>query len=232
MPELKPNESIPCWSPGERPRERLLDAGVTALSDAELLAVLLGSGTRGETALALARRILGNAGGSLSGLERISVEGLRSFSGVGPAKAAAIAAALEVARRLANGPGLKRIRIRESADAFRMLQPVLARLDHEEFWVLYLNNANGVLSRFQLSKGGLTGTLVDVRLLLRKALELHAVSLVLAHNHPSGNLQPSKADRQITRKIEKAARSMDIRVLDHLILGGTAYFSFADEQLL
>ena len=113
-----------------------------------------------------------------------------------------------------------------------MLQPVLARLDHEEFWVLYLNNANGVLSRFQLSKGGLTGTLVDVRLLLRKALELHAVSLVLAHNHPSGNLQPSKADRQITRKIEKAARSMDIRVLDHLILGGTAYFSFADEQLL
>ncbi len=229
--EIK-NDALRTWFPEERPRERLRDLGSSALSEAELLAVLLGSGTKNESAVSLARRILRDSGGNLAGVERLSLEELCAFRGIGPAKAVTIVAAMEMARRMACSPGLRRVRIGESRDAFRMLQPVMARLGHEEFWILYLNNANSVLSRFQLSKGGLTGTLVDVRLLLRKALELRAVSLVLAHNHPSGNLKPSKADLQITRKIEKAARTMDIRVLDHLILGGTAYFSFADENIL
>ncbi|MBC2839602.1 DNA repair protein RadC [Robiginitalea sp. SC105] len=231
MPQEKQRVTIRCWLPGERPRERLLDSGPPALSEAELLAVLLGSGTRGTSAVALARRILEQAGG-LSGLQRLPLERLLVLDGIGPAKAAAIGAAMEIGNRLAQAPGNSRVRIRESRDAHQLMRPVLSRLEHEEFWVVYLNNANAVISRFQLSKGGLTGTLVDVRLLLRRALELGAVSLVLVHNHPSGNLQPSNADRQITRKIVKAAHTMDIRVLDHLILGGTTYFSFADEQLL
>jgi DNA repair protein RadC len=154
------------------------------------------------------------------------------YEGVGPGKAVVVLAAMELARRYAVQPVSRDRPIRQSRDAYEQIRPLLSDLMHEEFWVLYLNNANRVQTSFQVSKGGLTGTLVDVRLILKKALELGAVGLILAHNHPSGNLRPSRADMQVTRKTKKAASLMDIRLLDHLIVHGSEYYSFADEQQL
>ncbi|MDX1332646.1 MAG: DNA repair protein RadC [Robiginitalea sp.] len=223
---------IKSWCPSERPRERLLQKGATQLTDAELLAILLGSGSRKEDVLSLARRILGNRPAPLKTLGRMTVSQLVEFEGIGTGKAVVVLAAMELARRYAFCPEPRNRPVRQSRDAYEELRPLIADLMHEEFWVLYLNNANRVQSRFQLSKGGLTGTLVDVRLILKKALELGAVGLILAHNHPSGNLRPSKADLQITRKTKKAAALMDLRLLDHLIVHGSEYYSFADEQQL
>ena len=219
------------WTREERPRERLIGQGSGALSDAELLAVLLRSGTHAETAVDLARRLLHASGDGFWGLARFSADRLQQFRGMGPAKAATVSAAMEIACRFAEPP-VRTAPICGSRDAYRLLKPLLAHLGHEEFWVLCLNNANRVLTSFQLSKGGLTGTLVDIRIILRRALETGAVGLILAHNHPSGNLRPSQADRQITQKIRKASATMDIRLLDHLILSGAEYFSFADEQMI
>jgi DNA repair protein RadC len=225
-------KSIRSWNASERPRERLLQKGAGSLSNAELLAILLGSGSRKEHALALARRILGDADEPLKAVGRMSADRLMNFEGIGPGKAVTVVAAMELARRYTRGPGTISPAIRQSADAHAQLQALFADLMHEEFWVLYLNNANRVQSRFQVSKGGLTSTQVDVRIILRKALELGAVGLILAHNHPSGNLRPSRADIQITDKTRKAAAIMDIKLLDHLIVHGSEYYSFADEQLL
>lgn len=219
------------WVQEERPRERLLEMGCNVLTDAELLAIILGSGTREESAVDLARRLLQENGNRFWGLSRISSDRLRQFKGVGPAKAASVSAVMEIARRFVEPPE-KSVAIKESRDAYLQLKPLLAHLDHEEFWVLCLNNANRVLINFQLSKGGITGTLVDVRILLRRALEIGAVGIILAHNHPSGNLKPSRADLDLTKKVRKASETMDIRVLDHIILSGAEYYSFADEQLL
>ncbi|WP_088341519.1 RadC family protein [Robiginitalea sediminis] len=226
------NRQSPEGAPADRPRERLLRIGPQALTDRELLAIILGSGAAGDNALALAGRILQASGGHFRSLASFSPEGLQQFRGVGPARAVCISAALEIGRRLVLEPEEQKGPIRESADAFQVLRPFLCWLPHEEFWVLYLNNANRVLYYWQHSKGGITGTLVDVRLILKKALELGAVALILAHNHPSGKLRPSKADLSLTRKVAKAAATMDIRVLDHLICSGSEYFSFADEQMI
>lgn len=226
------HRSLRDWQPEQRPRERLLLKGSSALTDSELLALLLGSGSPGESAVETARKILQAGDDRFRGVARLRPEHLLRFRGVGLAKAVTVAAAMEISRRFAFEQPSPTNPIRQSADAFRVLQPFLAILEHEEFWVLYLNNANRVLGSYQLSKGGLTGTLVDVRLLLRKALEMGAVAVILAHNHPSGNLRPSKADRQITRKIIKAAATMDVKVLDHLIVSDSEYYSFADEQLM
>ena len=210
----------------------MLQKGATHLTDAELLAILLGSGSKKEDVLSLARRILGNRPAPLKTLGRLTASQLMEFEGIGMGKAVVVLAAMELARRYAVCPAPRNRPIRQSRDAYEELRPLIADLMHEEFWVLYLNNANRVQSRFQLSKGGLTGTLVDVRLILKKALEQGAVALILAHNHPSGNLRPSKADLQITRKTKKAAALMDLRLLDHLIVHGSEYYSFADEQQL
>lgn len=230
----KPSQSlsIKFWNPEDRPRERLLQKGSGSLSEAELLAIILGSGSRREHALDLARRILGKAPDALRSLSCYSTSRLMEFDGIGPGKAVKIAASMELARRYAVGPVPKGRSIRGSQDAFEQLKSMFTGLMHEEFWVLYLNNANRIQHRFQLSKGGLTGTLVDIRLILKKALEISAVGLVLAHNHPSGNLRPSRADIQVTKKTKKAAALMDIRLLDHLIVHGAEYYSFADEHLL
>jgi DNA repair protein RadC len=225
-------KSIRKWNPSERPRERLLEKGPDSLSDAELLAILLGSGSRKENAIALARRILGDMDEPLKALGRMPAARLMTFEGIGPGKAVTVVAAMELARRYTRIPVTMSQAIRQSGDAHLQLMPLFADLMHEEFWVLYLNNANRVQFRFQVSKGGLTSTLVDVRIILKRALELGAVGLILAHNHPSGNLSPSKSDVQITRKTKKAASIMDIKLLDHLIVHGSEYYSFADEQLL
>lgn len=235
MADMK-NESIPksirTWNASEQPRERLLHKGAGSLSNAELLAILLVTGSRKEHALALARRLLGGGEEPLKALGRMTAAQLMTFRGIGPGKAVTIVAAMELARRYTQSPVIASQTIRQSRDAHGQLTPLFADLMHEEFWVLYLNNANRVQFRFQVSKGGLTSTLVDVRIILKKALELGAVGLILAHNHPSGNLRPSKSDIQITRKTKKAAAIMDIKLLDHLIVHGSEYYSFADEQLL
>lgn len=232
MREKPESFTIKRWNRDDRPREKLRLKGRSALSDAELLAIILGSGSSGESAVSLAKRILASAGNNLSSLGNVSLAKLMTFHGVGEAKAIGIAAALELGRRRGLTESPYRYRITNSASASRFLQPVLAELPHEEFWVLYLNNSNRVLKHEQLSKGGITGTLVDIRLALKLALELNATAMILAHNHPSGTLVPSEADKQLTRKFHKAAGSLDIKLLDHLIVTDKDYYSFADEGLL
>ncbi len=232
MQKKRTSFSIKSWADDDKPREKLLHKGRSVLSDAELLAILIGSGSRDESAVSLAKRILKSADNNLNVLGKISVRQLMQFKGIGEAKAVAIAAALEVGRRRREGEDAQVTKISSSEDAYTVLRPVLGELEHEEFWIIYLNNANTVLHKSQLSKGGITGTLVDSRLVLKKALELGAVALILAHNHPSGNLKPSEADKKITVKLQLAAQALDIKVLDHLIISEKTFFSFADHQIL
>lgn len=222
--------AIKHWSERDRPRERLRLQGRSALTDAELLAILLGSGSRQESALDLARRILAANRDSLESLGRNPVTKLQQFNGVGPVKAVKIVAALELGRRMRTNNTRQHLKISCSRDAHETLYPVLSDLPHEEFWVLYLNNNNRVIHQARLSQGGINGTLVDVRLVLKQALELGAVALILAHNHPSGNLKPSGSDKALTEKIKTAADTIDVKVLDHIILGGKNYYSFADQN--
>jgi DNA repair protein RadC len=233
MQERPASFSIKNWADDDKPREKLLSKGRSVLSDAELMAILIGSGSKNESAVALSKRILASVNNNLSDLGKLSVKQLMQFKGIGEAKAVTICAALEIGRRRRNGDENAKIyKINSSSDVFELLRPLVGDLPHEEFWILYLNNSNKVLHKEQLSKGGITGTLVDVRLVLKQALEHAAVGLILAHNHPSGTLKPSMADKQITQKLKNAANALDIRVLDHLIITQQAYFSFADEQLL
>ncbi len=232
MSEKSTSFSIKNWSQDDQPREKLLYKGKTALSDAELVAILIGSGNRDESAVALCKRILASVGNNLSELGKLSIKQLMEFKGVGEAKAITILAALELGRRRRGEEALDRKQITSSASVFELMQPEIGELQHEEFWIIYLNNSNKIIQKNQSSKGGITGTLVDVRLVLKKALEVGATSLILAHNHPSGALKPSAADKQITEKLKNGAQSLDIKVLDHLIITEKAYFSFADESLL
>jgi len=232
MQDVSKNISIKNWSEDDRPREKLVLKGRSVLSDAELIAILIGSGSREESAVALSKRILAQAENNLSELGRLSIKDLMKFKGIGEAKAVTIAAALELGRRRNGGDTLSRKRISSSKDAFLLLQPVIGDLPHEEFWVLFLSNSNKVLRKEQISKGGFTGTLVDVRMVMKMAIELGAVAMILAHNHPSGVLKPSEKDKLLTRKLSTAAQSLDIKVLDHIIVTEKAYFSFADEDIL
>lgn len=224
--------NLKSWNEEDRPREKLLLKGAHVLSQAELLAIILGSGSRQQTALGLSKRILASTGNKAGALGKLNVDQLKQFRGVGNAKAAAIRAAFEWAKRLQEEKPQKRTRIRSSKQVFEQLRHRLGPLEHEEFWVLYLNNANRILAQIQLSKGGITGTVVDIRLALRKAIELSAVALILVHNHPSGTLKPSEADIRLTKRMDQAAEALDLKVLDHLIITEKAYFSFADQQML
>ncbi|PHQ29456.1 RadC family protein [Leeuwenhoekiella nanhaiensis] len=232
MSEAKSNFTIKNWSLDDRPREKLLQKGKDVLTDAELIAILIGSGSRNETAVSLSQRILAAADHDLNKLGKLSIAQLMEFKGVGEAKAVTIAAAMELGRRRRAAGAEEPSKITGSHTVYEVLRPILGELGHEEFWILYLNNSNVILNKHQLSKGGMTGTLVDVRLVLKKALETGAVSIILAHNHPSGTLKPSQADKDITSKLKIAASALDIKVLDHLIITEKAYFSFADEGLL
>lgn len=225
-------QTIKDWNEEDRPREKLLQRGETALTDAELLAILLGTGNREETAVALARRILRDVDDSLSALARKSITEFQQYKGIGAAKAVTLMAALELGRRRRAEHANKQTKIRSSKDVFNRMQPILSDLPHEEFWVLYLNNANVVLHSEKHTQGGLTGTLVDSRIVLKQALLLGAVALILVHNHPSGTLVASQSDKALTKKMQNAARTLDIKVLDHLIVTEKAYFSFADENML
>lgn len=224
--------SIKNWASEDRPREKLISKGRLSLTDAELLAILIASGNTKESAVDIGKRILSANQNNLNKLGKMSLKQLTSFNGIGQARAVTIIAAMELGRRRRGEEALEKVKITSSSSVFEVMQPVIGELDHEEFWILYLNNSNKIIEQFQISKGGITGTLVDVRITLRKALELGAVSLILTHNHPSGNLNPSEADKQLTKKLKSAAESLDIKILDHIIVTEKSYFSFADEGLL
>lgn len=224
--------TIKSWALDDRPREKLLGKGKTTLSDAELIAILIGSGNREETAVALSKRILKSVEGNINNLAKLSVKKLSSFKGIGEAKAIAIITALELGKRRQLEIALKKPKITSSKAVFNIMQPLIGDLEHEEFWVLFLNNSNKVLAKSQMSKGGLTATVVDVRLLLKQALEMASVAIIICHNHPSGKITPSNADKELTKKIKIAGLTLDIRLLDHLIITEKCYFSFADENQL
>ena len=230
--EDKNSFSIKNWNEDDRPREKLLLKGRIALSDAELIAILIGSGSRNESAVSLSQRILASVNNNLNELGRLTITQLMEFKGIGEAKAISIAAAMELGRRRRTGEALERKKITSSNSVFEYVQPLIGELPHEEFWVLYLNNSNKILKSVQLSKGGITGTVVDVRLAFKEAIQVGAVGIILAHNHPSGTLKPSEADIKLTKKLQTAGDSLDIKVLDHLIITEKAYFSFADENML
>lgn len=220
------------WNEDDRPREKLLLKGRLALSDAELIAILIGSGSPNESAVSLSKRILAEAENNLNELGKFSINDLTKFKGIGPAKAISIIAAMELGRRRRAGEAIERRKIGSSRTVFDYFQPIIGELSHEEFWILYLNNANKILKSDRLSQGGITGTFVDVRVVFKEALQVGAVSLILAHNHPSGTLKPSEPDIRLTKQFKAAGEILNIKILDHVIVTEKSYFSFADENLL
>jgi DNA repair protein RadC len=227
-----PHLSIKDWAEDDRPREKGIQLGAKALSTAELLAILIGSGSRGESAVQLSQRILSDCGNDLHNLSKKTLESLKKYRGMGDAKAITIIAALEIAQRRIDTPVRERPVIRTSKDSYDCLAQYVAYLPYEEFWVLLLDRANKVMARRRISEGGVAGTLVDAKRVFQPAIEILASGIVLCHNHPSGNLQPSQADISLTAKLKIAATALDISLLDHLIIAETGYLSFADEGLL
>lgn len=223
--------SIKYWAEDDQPREKLMLKGKAALSDAELIAILIGSGSRNESAVELSKRILASTGNNLNALGKMSLKQLMEFKGIGEAKAITIAAAMELGRRRREEEGVELKKITSSQAVFDIMQPIIGELPHEEFWVIYLNNSNKVIYKSQLSKGGITGTVVDVRIVFKTALEQNAVAIILCHNHPSGVLQASEQDKQITRQLKQAGQTMSINVLDHVIVTEKGYISFVDEGI-
>ena len=220
------------WSVEDQPREKYLRLGGQKLTDAELLAIVIGNGSVGQSALSLAKSLLIRSGNDLQKLFELSVENLMDFKGVGKVKAVKIKASLDLGYRLLPLIPTKPLSLSSSGAAFSVLKPVLIGLAHEEFWVLYLDNAHIVLERSLLGKGGFTATVVDIRLVLQQALKWGATAMIVAHNHPTGNLTPSGADKTLTLKLKDAAKLLDMVLLDHIIVGKNEYFSFADQQLL
>lgn len=223
---------ISAWAEEDRPREKLMYKGRQALSDAELLALLLGTGTRSKSALMLAQELLVAVDYNLSRLARLQLEDFRGISGIGDAKAVKLLAAFELGRRRLEVKSKEPFRIKSSQDVYKVMFPLMAELPHEEFWVLYMSNANEMVYKWQVSKGGLTGTVVDKRLVFKYALYYHATGIILCHNHPSGLLHPSEADLQLTKKVQQAGEQLDIKLLDHVIVTHSGYYSFADEGQL
>jgi DNA repair protein RadC len=224
--------TIKAWAEDDRPREKMLQKGRSALSDAELIAILIGSGSKNESAVDLSKRILQSAGNNLSALGSLSLNDLMKFKGIGEAKAITIAAALELGRRRNSEATPILETLNSSRSVFNYIAPQLQDLPHEEFWMITLNRANKPLGKHFLSKGGITATMVDMRLLAKQAIEQLAVGVILVHNHPSGNIQPSEQDKQLTKKVKEALSLVEISLLDHLIVANNTYFSFADEHLL
>lgn len=227
-----PQKSIKNWAVDDRPREKFISKGYRSLSDSELLAILLRSGDKNNSALDLAKAVLTSVQNNWHELSRLTVNDLCKFKGIGPVKAVTVITALEIGRRRSLQEADKKPHLRSSRDIFEMMQPLIGGLNIEEFWVLYLNQKNLVLKKQLISRGGIAGTSVDVRLILKSALEVMATSMILVHNHPSGGLIPSQADKNLTANIKKSADILNILVLDHLIVTQNSYFSFADEGIL
>jgi DNA repair protein RadC len=225
-------ESIKSWAEADRPREKLLLKGKAALSDSELIAILLGSGTRTLSAVDLARQILRSYDYDLHTLARQSVKDLQKFKGIGEAKAISIVSALELGRRRKEADLVRKVQITCSSDVYEYLKPDLLDLPHEEFWLVLLKRNNEIIKKAQVSKGGVSGTVVDPKVVFKNALEELASAIIMVHNHPSGNLNPSQADIQLTRKLKEAGKLLEIPILDHIIFTNHGFYSFADESLL
>lgn len=226
------NISIKELALDDRPREKLVAFGRSYLSDAELIAILIGSGSRIESAVQLSQRILSFSDNNINNLAKLSIEELKQFKGIGEAKAISIIAALELGRRHKSESQPKRPIINSSKDSYNIIKHKLEDLPYEEFWIILLSRANKVKSTYLISRGGITETVVDVKIILKKAIDNLASGLILVHNHPSGNLKPSQSDLNLTKKIQSGATIMDIQLLDHLIIGDGNYYSFADNSLL
>ncbi|MFW5699853.1 MAG: RadC family protein [Bacteroidota bacterium] len=229
---MQPKIPIKQWASQDRPREKLLARGINSLTDAELIAILLGSGTREISAVELARQVLEHVGNNLSALGRITIPELMKMKGIGEAKAISIMAAMELGRRRKRDDVLQQEKITSSQQISALFQAQLADLPHEEFWLVLLNRSNTILGQIKISQGGTAGTVIDIKIILKHAIDQRASSIILVHNHPSGNVAPSHADKTITAKLKTAADYMDISVLDHIIVTEKSYFSFADEGLL
>jgi DNA repair protein RadC len=227
-------EHIPIrsWAEEDRPREKLLLKGRHSLSDAELLAILIGSGNAKETAVDVARRMLNECENDLHKLSRLNVADLKKVKGIGEAKAIRISAAFELGRRKKDTPASIQVKVAGSKEAVSIFQPLLGDLLHEEFWTLFLNRANRIITKDKISTGGMSGTVADPRMIFKAALDHKAVSIILCHNHPSGNIQPSAADIQLTKNMVEAGKVLEINVLDHIIVTQNGFFSFADEGLI
>lgn len=230
--EEREHLTIKQWSVEERPREKMAAQGNHALSNAELLAIILGSGTRRETAVELSRRVLAKFGGSLRAIGNASLPELMSIRGIGLASATRIQASITLGRRHRSEEVGKRTKITSSSLAWEIAQPFFGGLEHEEFWIGLLNRANMVIKIAQISRGGISGTVVDSRMIYRLVLENKASGIILFHNHPSGNIQPSETDKRLTEKLCSIAKVMEVTVLDHIIVGEENYFSFADQGLI
>ncbi|RLD35787.1 MAG: hypothetical protein DRI74_10210 [Bacteroidetes bacterium] len=225
-------KSIKYWAEEDRPREKLILKGKSSLSNAEILAILIGSGNRDESAVELSQRILTENNNNLNVLSGLSVNDLKKFKGIGEAKALNIIAALELGRRRRSSEALEQKTIRSSRDAFELLYADLADKSFEEFWIILLKRNNQIISKKRISEGGIAGTVADPKKIFKMALDAQASSIILCHNHPSGNLKASEQDNQLTHKIVQAGKTLEIAVLDHLIFGNDNYFSFADENIL
>ncbi len=226
------NITIKAWAEEDRPREKLSKQGRRFLSDAELIAILIGSGTRNESAVELSKRILHACNNDLHQLGKLGVQELSKFKGIGEAKAISIIAALELGRRRKDAISPERIKVSSSKDAYHAIFAQFSDINHEEFWVLILNRGNKITARHLISRGGQAGTVVDPKIIFNIALQNHAASIIVAHNHPSGNLKPSQTDIELTKRLKAAGQVLDIPVLDHLIITDTGFFSFADEGFL
>lgn len=224
--------TIKSWSEDDRPREKLISKGASVLSNAELIAILIGSGNSKQSAVDLSKQILAQCGGKLSVLSQMTVNELTQFKGIGQAKAITILAASELAKRKRLEVQIEKPKINSSKDAYQYMAYHFQELNHEQFWVMLLNRANGVIQATQISKGGVSATLVDPKLIFSAALECKASSLILFHNHPSGNVKPSESDKKLTQRIMKSGELLEITVLDHIIVGQNTYFSFVDEHEL
>ena len=224
--------SIKDWALEDRPREKLLSKGLNYLSNAELLSIIIGSGTSSDSAVELAKKILGAVNNNLNGLAKMTQNQLQQLPGIGPARALSIIASIELGRRRNVQNPVHKKKISSSRDVFEIFYPLLGDLIHEEFWILLLNRSNKAIDQIKISQGGLSGTVIDTRIILKNAVDQLSSSLILCHNHPSGNLKPSDADVKITNKIKDSAELMDITVLDHIIVADNSYFSFADEGLI
>jgi DNA repair protein RadC len=225
--------TVKSWSPEDRPREKMLQKGPSNVTDTELLAILLGSGSRNETVIELSRKLLMNSQNNLNELSRLSICDLMKTKGIGQAKALIIAAAFELGKRHCIVDVLHKDKILTSRNIAEIFQARLGNIPHEEFWLVLLNRSNKIIDKIKISQGGISGTVADIRIMLKEAIEKLASAIVLCHNHPSGNIQPSEQDISLTKKIKEAGLLMDISLLDHVIVSGeNEYFSFADEGLL
>lgn len=225
--------NIKDWAEEDRPREKMLLKGVFSLSDAELLGILIGSGNKNETAVELAQRILHSVSNNLNALGKLDVKDLiKNFNGIGEAKAIIIIAALELGRRRKYAEAIVQPQINSSEDVYRIFHPVLGDIKHEEVWGILLNKANKVIRKFQVSKGGVAGTVVDIRMIMKEAIDSLASGIILCHNHPSGNVKPSQDDNLMTDRIKGACQIMGVNFLDHIIVGDSAYYSYRDNDVL